>query len=126
MAQQPTKGFQADKNADGALKGANGINQSDGDHEVDDEFESIGFLAGTILSRVKARKEATGANDLAPVARHAQATGGVVASNGKRSGGAVRVVTVLADLPIMPQQPPVTQTKDTTTKYRAYKRSAGS
>ena len=73
MTQQPTKGFQADKNADGAPRGANGINNRDGDHSFDVGFESIGNLAGTILSRVKARKEATGANDLTPVARHAQA-----------------------------------------------------
>lgn len=66
---------------------ANGINQSDGDHEVDDWNEKqIGFLARAILSRVTARKEATGANDIAPVARHAQTTGGVVASNRKRGG----------------------------------------
>lgn len=93
MTQRPKKGFQADKNADGALEGANGINGSDGDHSVDDNFESIGILAGAILSRVKARKEATGANDLAPVARHAQTkplgrnARGCLASNEKDVGG---------------------------------------
>ncbi|MGN8023016.1 hypothetical protein ACTJJ7_20115 [Phyllobacterium sp. 22229] len=69
---------------------ANGINGSDGDHEVDDWNEKqIGFLAGALLSRVTARKEATGAVQHAPVARHAQtarAVGRKAASNEKRGG----------------------------------------
>lgn len=65
---------------------------TDGDLDTGN-FESIGILAGTILSRVKARKEATGANDLAPVARHAQTkplgrkARGCLASNEKDAGG---------------------------------------
>lgn len=98
-------------------------NQSDGDHQIDDWSEKrIGNLARRVLSM--ARKKATGA-EVAPVAAFAQAPGGVGASNEKRGGGgAVSVVTVLADLPIMPQQPPVAQTKGITTKDRAVTRSA--
>lgn len=66
---------------------ANGINQSDGDHEVDDWNEKqIGFLARTILSRVTARKETTGAGETRSGGQHAQVAGGVTTSNRKRGG----------------------------------------
>lgn len=68
-------------------------NQSDGDHEVDDWNEKqIGFLARTILSRVKARKETTGAGGNAPVVSYAQTKplgrkrGDCLASKGKGGG----------------------------------------
>lgn len=104
---------------------------ADGNLEADDEFQSIGFLAQRILSRAsQARKRTEGADAAAPSVSFAQTkplgreAWGSLASNEKRGDGAVRVVTVLADLPIASQQPSITQTKDTTTKYRAYKRSA--
>ncbi len=98
---------------------------ADANLDADDWNEkAIGFLAGTILSRVKARKETTGAGEIRSGGQHAQATGGVIASNGKESGGAVGVVTVLADLPSLLQQPPVTQTKSKVIKDRAVTRSA--
>lgn len=68
-------------------------NRSDGDHEVDDWNEKqIGFLAGTILSHLKARKETTGAVQHAPVVSYAQTKplgkkrGDCLASNGKGGG----------------------------------------
>lgn len=76
-----------------AQDGANGINGSDGDHTVDDNFESIGFLAGTILSRVKARKETTGAAEIRSGGQYAQTkplgrkARGCLASNEKDVGG---------------------------------------
>ncbi|MGO4449069.1 hypothetical protein AB4Y96_09090 [Phyllobacterium sp. TAF24] len=113
-------------------KGLSQTNETENDgkagHEDGDlgagTFEAIGFLAGTILSRVKARKETTGAGEIRSGGQHAQATRGVIASNGKENGGAVDVVRVLADLPTLLQQPPVTQTKSKVIKDRAVTRSA--
>lgn len=98
------------------------VRRNDGDQNADEwAKKTIGFLARHVLS--EARLKAPG--ESSPGAAIAQAPGGVRASNEKRGGGgAVSVVTVLADLPIMPQQPPVAQTKGITTKDRAVTRSA--
>ncbi|MBZ9653519.1 hypothetical protein [Phyllobacterium lublinensis] len=54
----PNKTETATKHKEDALdRASDRNNQSDGDHEVDDWSEKqIGFLAGALLSRVKARK----------------------------------------------------------------------
>ena len=65
---------------------------TDGDLDTGN-FESIGILAGTILSRVKARKETTGAGEIRSGGQHAQTkllgreARGCLASNEKDAGG---------------------------------------
>lgn len=101
-------------------------NHSDGDHEVDDWSEKqIGFLAARVLSDVaKARKRTEGANAVAPSVSIAQASLGGredVASNRKRSGGAVPAVQGSKEArdPSRRQQPPDAQTKRREPKYRS-------
>lgn len=62
-----------------------GINQSDGDHEVDDTFESIGFLAARVLAAAR-KKGGRSKGKLLPPSHAQSMQGGVTMESDSNRG----------------------------------------